>query len=389
MGEMKHRLLFITNILPPYRIPLYNRLSQLVESEGFKMDFIFLSKTESRRKWNVKDSNIMFDYTILPSINLGAARGRPTADNILNYNILKNLIGANLIVVGGYDYMTYWVVLFWARILRIPLFLFCESTLYEERMPSSLIRKLKSLFLSSCKGFIVPGRASREYLRSFGENDSRIFTAPNSVDHHFFLKKANELNPKRDELRNRFGVRGTVFLFVGRMAPEKHVTDLIEAFKRIRGRGRDAYLVLVGSGPEQPAYEKYCKNNGLQKDVCFAGFRQLEEIPFYYAIADVLVLPSCSEPWGLVLNEAMASGLPVITSDRVGAAYDLVVEGRTGFFYPAGAITVLSEHMDIMCSGKISPEVWRQEVQKHVSGFTPERQAEGFISAFRNTLLNS
>ena len=123
------------------------------------------------------------------------------------------------------------------------------------------------------------------------------------------------------------------------MIPRKRPFDLLRAYEKIQER-MNAALVFVGDGIERSFLESYTKNNNL-KNVYFTGFKNQTELPYYFAIADVFVLPSGDEPWGLIINEAMNSGLPIITTEAVGAVPDLVKDGINGFIYPVGDIEKL------------------------------------------------
>ncbi len=131
-------------------------------------------------------------------------------------------------------------------------------------------------------------------------------------------------------------------LFTGKLIEKKRPGDLIEAFARVRQKTRCA-LVLVGDGAMRPTLEEYVRKKRIQ-DVHFLGFRNQSEIPRLYALADVFVLPSSSEPWGLSVNEAMCFALPVILSDQIGAGFDLL-QGN-GFRYPWGNIEQLSFYLE-------------------------------------------
>ena len=130
-----------------------------------------------------------------------------------------------------------------------------------------------------------------------------------------------------------------VILFASKMIPRKRPMDLLRAYVKIQER-INAALIFVGDGIERSLLEAYTKDNNL-KNVYFTGFKNQTELPYYFAIADVFVLPSDDEPWGLIINEAMNFGLPIVTTEVVGSAPDLVKDGINGFIYPAGDIEKL------------------------------------------------
>jgi glycosyltransferase involved in cell wall biosynthesis len=134
-----------------------------------------------------------------------------------------------------------------------------------------------------------------------------------------------------------------VFLFVGKLIPRKRAIDFVQALAGLRASGRLVHGIIVGSGPEEAGLRDQARVLGAP--VYFAGFKNQTELPTAYAAADCFVLPATIDTWGLVVNEAMACGLPAIVTDAVGCAPDLVVSGETGFVYPAGDAPQLWDRM--------------------------------------------
>jgi glycosyltransferase involved in cell wall biosynthesis len=162
------------------------------------------------------------------------------------------------------------------------------------------------------------------------------------VDNARFRRQAAILVPRREALRREEAVPDgvTVFLFCGKLTPAKRPLDLLAAFERL-APGR-AVLLYVGDGPLRGEIERRAAG---RPDVRVTGFRNQSELARSYALADVLVLPSAFEPWGLVINEALNFGLRVIASDRVGAAADLVQGEDHGQVFPAGDVAALAAAM--------------------------------------------
>jgi glycosyltransferase involved in cell wall biosynthesis len=169
---------------------------------------------------------------------------------------------------------------------------------------------------------------------------------------------ADQYLTKRDELRRTMGFQSgcPVVLFVGRLSPEKGLGTLIKATAICKARGLPAKLVLVGSGPEEDALRDLGQTTDM--DVEFHGFLEGHALAERYAAADVFVLPSNSEPWGLVVNEAMEFGLPLLLSNRVGSRAVLLEEGNNGFTFPAGDENALADALE--------PLLARPEIQKEM-----------------------
>jgi glycosyltransferase involved in cell wall biosynthesis len=175
--------------------------------------------------------------------------------------------------------------------------------------------------------------------------DEKLFPCRHFVDNARFAASAAANRARRGELRAKWGIApdAVVPLFVGKLVPIKRVSDLIEAASICRREVERLHLLIVGTGPEEATLRG--KSESLGVAATFAGFLNQSEIARAYAAADFLVLPSESETWGLVVNEAMACGLPAIVSDQVGCAPDLVIEGDTGSVFPMGDIAELGASM--------------------------------------------
>lgn len=209
-------------------------------------------------------------------------------------------------------------------------------------------QQLMALFDSA----LVGGNPQRRYVASFGLSQKKIFTGYDAVDNDYFSSRADEIRACADETRARFDLPEHYFLSLGRFVAKKNLATLIRAYRIFLDANPESrtHLVMVGSGEEDSALRKlshglrlpvYDKGNSghsgaVEKagqnegapGVHFYGFRQIEDNPVFYALADAFVLPSLWEEWGLVVNEAMASGLPVLVSETAGCAEDLLLSGR-------------------------------------------------------------
>ncbi len=203
--------------------------------------------------------------------------------------------------------------------------------------------------------FLFIGEGNRRFYLDNGVPDERLFFAPYCVENERYATAAGEWHPHRDDLRAQWGIPSdaVVFLFCGKFALKKRPMDCIAALRtavaRLESRRRPElrspiHLLMVGTGELLGACQAAARQDDLP--VSFAGFLNQGEISRAYAVSDCLVLPSDDgETWGLVVNEAMACGLPAIVSDRVGCQRDLVTPGVTGEVFPVGAVTVLGSLM--------------------------------------------
>ena len=201
-------------------------------------------------------------------------------------------------------------------------------------------------FVPRFDGYLVVGERAKEYYLYYGAGPERMFFVPHFVDNDFFAAHAARLAPEREALRARHGVRpdSSVFLFAGKFIPEKRPVDFVEAVAALARRYPGVEAVMVGDGVLRGEIESAIART--EAPVHLLGFFNQSQMPEAYAVADVLVLPSQTETWGLVVNEAMASGRPVIVSDAVGCAPDLIIEGATGYTFTSGDIEGLCGAME-------------------------------------------
>ena len=335
------RLVILTEIISPYRIPLFTALAN---EPGISSHIIFFSETDpSLRQWQIYKEEMQFSYQILPSW-----RKRLGKFNVLlNRGISTALSQASpdIILCGGYNYLASWQALQWARSRDIPFLLWSESNLQDARRGHALVELLKTKFLRSCDGFIVPGQSARRYLRAHGIDEGDIFAAHNAVDNNLFSREALVARQNTNEHRRALALPDRYFLFVGRLVRQKGVFELLAAYASLNTQIREQIgMVFVGDGSErrQLEHEAASISPGLIK---FAGFVHREQLAKYYALADMLVLPTYTDTWGLVVNEAMACGLPVIVSRAAGCAEDLVQEGWNGLLVSSRDVASLSAAM--------------------------------------------
>jgi glycosyltransferase involved in cell wall biosynthesis len=341
---MSRRLVVLSEIIAPYRIPVFNALAG---EEGIDLHVIFLAETDPKlRQWLVYKDEICFSHEVLPSW-----RGRLGERNLLlNWGLSAALRRASpdAILCGGYNYPASWEAGWWARRHRVPLMVWVESTAHDRRRWRASVEALKRTFLRSCSAFVVPGKLSAEYLRKYDVQEDAVFAAPNAVDIDFFSRHAESVRADAAAYRQKLGLPPRFFLFAGRLVAEKGIFDLLAAYHRLAPELRtNVALVLVGEGPARARFSQRAAHITPGR-VQVAGFVQRETLAAYYALADALIFPTRSDPWGLVVNEAMACGLPIVTTTAAGCAADLLAGGWNGYVVSPGDEAGLAAAMDCL-----------------------------------------
>lgn len=268
--------------------------------------------------------------TLLPGANWATAGQWRLA--VLLWRRLSAL-GPSVVMVPGYYTVPALAAAVWGRLHRARTVLMSESTEadHARRRWKEIIkgRVVRGLFHYA----IVGGSRHREYLQRLGFDDSRIGLRYNVVDNAFFTDGVETLRAAGRP--PDFDLPAQYFLFVGRLAPEKNLDRLLRSFSSYRQHGGRWGLVLAGDGPCGAELMALARSLKVADAVTFTGHRSTKELLPYYAFASAFVLPSVREPWGLVVNEAMASGLPVLVASICGAADDLVRDGENGFTFDA------------------------------------------------------
>ena len=370
------RLAIVTDIMAPYRIPLLNAIAERI---GDRLTVFFMGDRTSNRLWAPVVAQARFNHVVVPGRDLsrGASLGFNQFWNPGMFGALARF-DPDVIVVGGYHHPTSYVALAFAKLRGKRLVLWSESTSLDVR-PQSRVRSLvKKWFIGQCSAFLVPGVASERYLLALGVDPSLIHHSPNSIDVEGFERRSLPVRTgtARREFRERHGLPEKLLLFVGRMSPEKGFPLLLEVAARIQETRDDVGLVVLGEGPQRDEYLEASRS--LRKGtVLFLGFVQQEELSFYYAQADVLVVPSLSEPWGFVVNEGLACGLPVVCSINVGAAYDMVTQGETGFM--CATVEEYVSSIDFLFSHPGERERIAAAASARSHRFNPSAAAEGFV----------
>ncbi len=267
-----------------------------------------------------------FSSTIVPQIWGAVRRGGFDALWIHGHGV-----GANLIALAA------------AKSIGIPVFMRCETHLGLPRVgwKAALRKPLMSAFYRSLNGFLAIGSANRNFYRAMGVPDNRISLMPYTVDNARFTQKSALSDEHRRATRERLKISGDrpAILYVSKFMRRKHPDHLVQAAKRLSAEGLDFDLVLAGNGEMQAELEQLTRD---LPHVVMPGFINQQEMPTLLGACDIFVLPSEDEPWGLIVNEAMCAGLPVVASSEVGCSADLIEDGGNGQTFRAGDVDGLT-----------------------------------------------
>jgi glycosyltransferase involved in cell wall biosynthesis len=324
------RVAFVSPEPTPYRSPLLDRVAATGEVD---LTVIYAARTVASRTWKVEP---LHRAVFLDGLKIPGLRGVFRHDYPVTPGIWRALREArpNCVVVSGWSTFAAQAALSWCRARRVPYVLLVES--HDVGPKPGWRRRVKETvvppIVRRAAGVLVTGSLARESMLALGAAPERVRVFANTVDVVRYGERADELAGRRDELRAEFGLSpgDVAVLTVARLAPEKGIDILIRAAAQA-----GLPVVVLGQGAERPRLEQLARE--VQARATFAS-SPWDEVVEAYAAADVFALLSTHEPWGVVVNEAAACGLPLVLSDRVGAARDLLEDGENGVLVSAGDV---------------------------------------------------
>lgn len=329
-------MVYWNNIPSPYAVA---RLNAVAMRGSVALEVWFCSRTEPDRSWAVREEEFRFSWRYLPG-------GRISIPGLRRhyFNLPVRLLARDRpdLLVSLYAEPAF-IAGWWAARTAGTRVAFRYLPTFDSWVPRSPLKeRLKRALFTRVDGFKTSGPTGRAALEAYGVDSERIHTVTQSIDVEHWQNGRERWRPKRDQLREEFRAIGTTFLYVGRLWRGKGVDDLIAAYERLGDL--DTSLLIVGDGVDEPAFRALVRERGL-RNVRFLGFKDHDGLPRVYAAADALVFPTLGDPHGLVVEEAMASGLPVISSEAAGDIRLRVPDGVAGFVVPPADPEVLADRM--------------------------------------------
>jgi glycosyltransferase involved in cell wall biosynthesis len=334
------RVVYWNTIPSPYVVQRFNRL---MARGNLELSVWFTRERDPDRSWNVEPHTWSFPFSFVNSdrfLPRWASRdlARKTPDVFVSLYHAPAYLAASAVAKAAGSRTT-------LRVL--PTF--------GAWRPRSKDRELmKRAVFRSVDAVKVPGPDGARYAARYGVPHNRMFTVTQSIDVEHYASARCLDRDKRDELRAALGLSGCTFIYVGRLWQGKGVDNLLDAYQRVVSACPDVSLLIVGDGVDEARFKHRAST---LPNVAFAGFVQPSEIPMYYGIADIFVFPTLGDPHGLVIDEAMAAGLPVITSAAAGDV-SLRLPHEAGRIVPPGNPNLLAEAMIELASS--TPEERRR-----------------------------
>ncbi len=364
----------------PYHLARLRAAAERFRGDGIAVHGIEIARTDGDYAWDVAEGAEGFRrHTVFSDGDYSKLNPRAIATETA---AVLARIAPRAVAINGWGVPEARAALKWCR-RNDSLAVLMSETMRSGRARNPLKEAAKSLVVRRYDAALVGGTPHREYVRSLGVPEDRIFFGYDAVDNDFFARGAAAAREGDAVLRRELSLPARYFLCNTRFLPRKNIDGLLRAYALYRRNATDAPwgLVVSGSGETEP--ELRALEASLQLEgVTWPGFLQYDRLPVYYGLASAFVHPAKAEAWGLVLNEAAAAGLPVLSSMNVGAAHELLHHGENGFaFDPADDQSIARALTDVANLGGPQRAALGEASRRIVADWSPARFASGLADA--------
>ena len=389
---MTFRLAIIDSHPIQYKAPMYRILPEFnIDAKVFYCDHFGNDDSVDPDfgvsiKWDV-DLLSGYDHTFLNNRSLWPSPY--SFKGIINPGIWSAIRKGHFdaVLVSGYSRVSDHIALMSARLLRTPVVFKGEA---DNLRPSSFKKRLmkKAIvqrILKQPQAILYSCNANKEYFQSYGVPDQKLIFCPSAVDNHYFQNEYDKYFGLRKELRESMGIPddAKVILYTGRLTDRKRPIDLLKALVLLHSNS-PVWTIFVGDGPERQAVEDFAHNNDID-NVIITGFVNQSQIAKYYSVADVFTLLSEHDPSPKSLHEALNFRLPVVVSNRVGTAKDLVQDGENGYVFEFRNVVNLANRLERCLNSGNTHVAMGERSRELVSGWTFEAQAKAIFNAITMT----
>jgi glycosyltransferase involved in cell wall biosynthesis len=358
---------------------MVDRFNALAARGNLDFEAWFNERRATDRSWDVEESTWRFRYRYIPTFKVGGRSFRvplPLLERKVP-DVLVSLYAEPTFLLG-------WIIAKLRR-RRTAFRMLATSDNWVQRRWWK--ERLKRFLFWRVDGVETPGNQARRYAMRYGVPEHKIFYARHTVDVEHFMRGSAAASIDREDFRARLGLHGVTYIYVGRLWWGKGVNYLLDAFRDVQDRVSESEvsLLLLGDGADEAKLREQCRINNV-RNVVFGGFKQKPELPRFYASGDVFVFPTLGDPYGLVVDEAMACSLPIISTSEAGEIADRVDEGINGYVVPAGDSRALAAKMEVLArDAMLRSEMGRASFEK-VKGHTAAGWAEDFEAAIISIL---
>jgi len=366
------------------------------QDKGWNLTAVQVTDKTNEHPWGDIEREVTFPLKTLVSVATTSASIDCSASSSVPASVLPGyleVLQPDMIVIPGWGFPVSRTALSWCQRHKIPAILMSESK-WDDEKRQWWKEKLKSwLYVRKYDAALVGGELHRDYLIKLGFPPERIFIGYDAVDNDYFRQQAQgaRFDPVATRQRQPKIPAKPYFIIVTRLIKRKNVFRFVEAFAIYRQKigAETAWdLVICGNGEEELAIRNLILQEQLHDCVHLPGFIPYQDIGYWYGLANAFVHPALQEQWGLVVNEACASGLPILCSRTVGARYELVQDGKNGILFDPESTqditnTLLTIHqMD--SNSRIEMGIFSQKI---VDDYRPQKFADGLLKAINTAII--
>lgn len=367
-----HRVAILSGVPAPYREPVF---AGLAKRPGIDLKVFYCTPNHDDLAWSDSRSRNDYCHEFLPNWTPPHYR-RLQLLGYSNLAVIQRLRGfrPDYVIVYGHSHLTHWLAYAYCRLTRTPFAMRCDANVHFDTIATWTNRvryRVLRWLVNHCSGVLAIGQANREYWRRYGAGEKKIFFAPYAIDNQRVAELTSNRPPApAGELR---------FGYTGRLVQLKNVELLVRAFNEVATDER-ARLNIIGDGPERQKLQSLQSASASQRTQ-WLGRQNYEDTLRGYGLSDVFVFPSGADRWGLVVNEAMAAGLPVIAYERVGATVDLIDEGQTGWRLKELSVTAIANVLRQCLADPLATRAMGTNALRKVADWNYQRAVDGFVEA--------
>lgn len=361
--------------LGPYH---HARLRAVADQAAFTA--VEFSRVDDTYAWDIVDGEQ--PYPVISLFTDADIETKPVEEIESRIRAVLDGLRPRVLAIPGWSCRASLCALAWCLDTGTPAILMSASTAHDEHR-TWWKEWIKTRVVGLFSAAVVGGAPHANYAVTLGLPRARVFPGYDVVDNDYFSASATKVRTEAVALRQKYALPQRYFLSSNRFIEKKNLPRLLAAYASYLSRAGEAAwdLVLLGDGPLKSVLIEESARLGLAKRVHFAGFRQYAELPVFYGLASAYIQASTSEQWGLVVNEAMASGLPVLVSDRCGCAHDLVRDGVNGFKFDPLDVETLAGHMFHMSHGNLDLQRMADASLEIVRNWSPATFAANLLKA--------
>ena len=376
----------------PYHIARLQAAFETLQRQHVRVVGVETATWTDTYLWKPIDDELPFErYVAFPDRQ---AQNLPSLAKWQGIWRLLDRLQPDMMAIPGFSTADALGALAWCRVHGRPTILMSESK-WDDRQRFAWKEWVKARIVALYAAALCGGTPQKAYIERLGMNPDRVFAGYDVVDNGYFAVNSDQVRQDPARVSHLPGLANLApfFLASSRFIKRKNMALLIRAYstyKQYHALSNPSQplwrLIILGDGEERPSLQALIAEEGLQDDVVLAGFRQIDELPAYYGRAGVFVHPPLVEQWGLVVNEALAAGLPVLVSKTTGCSTDLVVEGVNGFLFDPESVDDLSALLIKVSSGQVDLAGMSKAARQHIAQWGPERFADGLTQAVHASL---